>query len=340
MAFSRRVSLVGIVGAGMLFAVACADDGDAISAGPNTNAGEGGEATGGGGRASASGSSSGGAGGLVVGGHAGTTYAGSGGEAGEMTGGAGEGGMPPTAGTSTGGEGGVPAAAGQSGSGAGTAGSVGMAGGSAGTAGASGSGGSGGASSSKAAQCFDECSTNDDCTLKVGSTPYVCNQTTHLCQNPALACKADADCLPAISSWTTTCVEHSDCFDGFEECVKSQDQGYCASLSDPAFPDDPCLSGVPMTLPKYDGTGDIEVCGSPDPRCYNESCVAGCADDNSLGCGNGTGQTCSQTSGHCECQDGSECTSGVCGDDSLCAQCLSKDDCPASPYQNATVTCK
>ena len=328
MAFSRRVSLVGIVGAGMLFAVACADDGDAINAGPNANAGEGGEATGGGGRASVAGSSSGGAGGLVVGGHAGTTHAGSGGGGGEPPGGAGEGNTPPTAGTSTGGAGGVPGTAGQSGGGADTAGSVGMA-------------GSGGASSSNAAQCFNECSVNDDCKLKVGNTPYVCNQTTHLCQNPALACDADADCLPTISSWTTTCVEHSDCFDGFEECVKWQDQGYCASLSDPInFPDAPCLSGVPMTLPKYDGTGDIEVCGSADPRCYNESCVAGCADDNSLGCGNGKGETCSQTSGHCECQDGSQCTSGVCGDDSLCAQCLSKDDCPASPYQNATVTCK
>jgi hypothetical protein len=315
MAFSRRLSVIGMVGASWLLAIAC--EGDDIHDDTQPVAGEAGEAPIAG-KSSAAGSKN-------NGGKAGGGDAGEGGGTSGAAGG-GNGGT-----TSDAGNGGTTSGAGQAGSGetagAGGGESPGGAGGA--TGGQGGAGGEGGASTAVAASCSFSCINDDACIINQNIDTFKCNPVSHRCEDPTTACAVDADCLPSQSFWSVPCVDDDACDPDFEACVDANGKGFCASLPDPD-PDFPCFFGVPRTLSRFGTPGTVEVCAGADPRCMGGACAPGCGD--ALGaCGQGNGDTCSAATGLCECTQGTECTkTGVCGGDGHCQQCKIDEDCAAT----------
>jgi hypothetical protein len=322
MAFSRRLGVVGIMGASWLVAVACNDESDKVevvgaggeapsggksnAGGSSNNAGKGGNATAG----------SAGNGGMTSGGDAGAA-----GNGGTMSGagnpGAGEAGAP----APVGGAGGAPAPVG------GAGGAPEVVGGAAGAGGAAaGAGGEAGAPAAVAKSCANQCAIDDDCAIPL-ALGQKCNQTTHHCYDSAIVtCTTTNDCTPAASFWTVTCAADANCADdGSESCVDLDGVGYCALLT----VGDACdLGGAPKDLPRHGAQGTSNVCVAPD-TCQNGECKFSCADP--LFGGNcpdsGDGNTCNPDTGRCECATGPECTSGVCGADSHCAACITAEDC-------------
>jgi hypothetical protein len=127
--------------------------------------------------------------------------------------------------------------------------------------------------------------------------------------------------MPSVSKWLITCQTDMDC-DQSEACATWMGAGWCAPLPNPE-----CTFGVPTKLPSFGGQGDVEVCASPDPRCDGGLCGPGCGDSSGVMCGNMNGDTCSKATGKCECKVGTECSTGVCGTNKLCAQCAKDEDC-------------
>jgi hypothetical protein len=328
MAFSRRLGVIGILGASWLVAVGCgSDDGKKVNGGGE--AGEAGESTGGkassGGSSNNAGKSGGGAAGK--GGTGGTAgKGGTGGTASAGTAGSGGSGGDSTAGgmTSEGGTGGAP----ESSAGAG---------GVAESAGAAGAAGSGGVTPPPVAkQCHYQCEVDDDCKVGVDDTQK-CNTTTHRCENPMNACQTNDDCIPFGNFLFFTCTSVADCFDG-EACVSLHGQGWCATMSDV---DAGCGGPDPLVLDNVGSAGTSAVCLSNTARCNAGSCIFGCADPEFGGCDSGTGATCNDVTGLCECAESTECTAnGVssCGTDSHCG-CAGPTDCSAAdvPGQSTCV---
>ena len=326
MAFSSRLGVVCIAGASWLLAVGCDDSEDRVSGTAGTaGTGEAGEGPGGG-KSSVAGSQNGGKAGDSAGssGNGGTTSGGSNGEAGvagrgEQAGAGGE--MAGAAGV-----------AGETNGGAG-----GAAGGQGGQGGAGGAGGEGGELT--AASCSFSCADDAACVIAPNNHTHKCNPVSHRCEDPTTACTADVDCLPALSFWAIQCVDDTGCVSGFQACVNVNGKGFCADLSDPTFPDEPCFGGAPRTLPRFGTSGTVEVCASPDPRCFAGACALGCGDP-AVGCPTGNGNTCSATTGLCECTQGTECTkTGVCGGDGHCQQCKIDDDCAATAVFDGRGVC-
>jgi len=319
MAFSRRLGVVGILGASWLVAVGCADDSDKVSVGA---AGEAGEAPSGG-KATAGGSQNEGGKGAT---------AGTAGKAGATAGGSG--GAPGAAGM--GGNGATTSGAGQAGAGAMTAGAAGVGGeatggsggaggGAGGVGGASGSAGEGGTPAEvPAPHCAFSCTNDDDC-LVDGDDTIKCSTTRHRCEDPSEACTTDDDCLVSLSTWFVPCTDDSGCA-GTEACVATSGGGFCAKLPGAAC----AAPNVPKLLPRFGAQGTVQVCASADPRCFNNICRPGCG-ASVTACGQGLGDTCSAVDGRCTCAAGSECDApGVCGSDGHCQECVTNDDCANS----------
>jgi hypothetical protein len=302
MAFSRRLGVVAIVGVSWLVAIGCDDSDDKIPQG--SAAGEGGEAPSAG-KSSVAGSKN--EGGKAGGGSAGKGGASTGGSGGDA------------------GNGGTPSEAGQGGTGA----NAGMGGETAGASGETNVRGDGGSSGQGglppvAASCSFTCANDDDCLIGQNDSQK-CNVVSHKCEDPATACTADVDCLVSQSFWFFTCDDDDGCDPDYERCVDAGGKGYCATLPDPD-----CFGGVPRTFPRFGTAGTIEVCASADPRCRGGACELGCGDETN-GCEQGNGDTCSAVTGLCECTQGTECTtSGICGGDGHCKQCANDDDCAAT----------
>jgi hypothetical protein len=339
MAYSRRLGVIGILGVCLFVAVGCDDDGDkttneaeAGEGGESSGAGKGGKSTGGSSNNAGKGGTTAGsstAGNLNGGGEGGA--AGEGGGAGPVGGMAGEGGTSvPMGGDGGTGAGGEPAG-----------------------------GGAGGAPAASAPKCSYACEIEADCQL-ADAAPLQCDEVTKRCVDPRQVCDADVDCVPYLSNWGSACVADTECFEGSELCVEWQGAGVCASLVDVNNPEFPCVFGVADSLPRFGAEGDADVCVAPDPRCFDGQCAPGCGDFLSGGCGIGTGDTCSETTGLCECSQGTECDTGVCGTDGHCAcvdsedctvpgrdvcqngicVCGSADSCPDQGFSNATAVCE
>jgi hypothetical protein len=316
MAFSRRLGVIGIVGASWLVAVGCGSDdnkqvntgdagdagesagGKASSGGSNSNAGKGGSNTAGKG-------GSGGVGGKNAGGTGGTggATAGTGGSGGTQVGEAGQGGTPVG---ESGGAGGAPDT-----SNAGAGGD------------AAGAGGQGPAAVVLA--CGNQCENDDDCAVDGAIVQMTCDLTSKRCVDPSVtACATPDDCTASASLWTfAPCATGDDCDPGYE-CIDWQGAGYCAYTPDP----DCGFGDVKITLGQF-GLPDspVDVCYTPQ-ACVAGACQPGCELG---GCdGGGTGDTCSATTHQCECELGTECSvTGVCGADHHCTECKIDDDCPA-----------
>jgi hypothetical protein len=318
MAFSRRLGVVWFVGASWLVAVGCDDSEDRI---PEPS-GKGGEAPSAGKSSVAGSQNDGGKAGASPGAGAGGAVGGTGGSA--AGGDAGQGG---------GGD-----MAGAAGLGGDATGGGGAAGGEGGAGGASaGAGGEGGAA--VAASCSFSCANDADCVINQNNTTHKCNPVSHQCEDPTTACTVDVDCLPAFSFWTVQCLDDAGCAAGFQACVAVSGKGFCADLSDPTFPDEPCFGGAPRTLSRFGAVGTVEVCASPDARCFAGACALGCGDP-TIGCGQGNGNTCSAATGRCECTQGTECTkTGVCGGDGQCQQCQVDGDCTATAVFDGRGVC-
>jgi hypothetical protein len=311
MAFSRQLGVIGILGACFCVAVGCDDDGDKIA-----NGGDAGEAgDDGGGKAGTAGKSTGGssnnnAGDGGMGGTAttgGTSGAGAAGEtmggAAPVGGGAGEGGTVGDGGSVVGGGAGV-----------------------AGDAGSAGDGGGGGTAPT-ARTCSYTCEDDDDCAFVDGPPTYSCDPEKKEC----VQCTTDAACLPGQSAWVTECADDTGC-PPTDACVAWQGKGYCAYKADPQNPVDSCFGfGAPKTVLRQGAQGEILVCAAADARCFDGVCGPGCGTDMLFGggCSQGNGNTCSSTTGLCECSAGTECDSGVCGADHHCG-CDNDDDCTAA----------
>jgi hypothetical protein len=304
MAFSRRLGVIGILGASWLLAVACGSDDDKKVSNAG-EAGEAGESAGGtpssGGSSSNAGKSGGGAAGK--GGNGGSSAGGN-----AVAGGGGGGGMPSEGGAAGATEvplGGMP------------------------TAGA-GASGEGGMPAVAALSCDYQCVNDGDCEIPgpFTDTSHKCNQVTKRCENPDEICSADSDCLAFASEWSVSCADDSGCTADFEACVTSHGKGYCASLPDLEFPEFPCTRGAIIEVPRFGAQGVVNVCGSPDPRCFDGKCAAGCGDPD-RGCGGGEGDTCNNDTGRCECATGDECASGAC-ENQRCVGCVTSEQCAAT----------
>jgi hypothetical protein len=330
MAFSRRLSVIGMVGASWLLAIAC--EGDDIHDDTQPVAGEAGEAPIAG-KSSAAGSKN-------NGGKAGAS-AGTGGTSGAAGGGgdAGNGGTTSDAGNggtmSDAGNGGTMSGAGQAGSsetaGAGGSGGESLGGGGSGgaTGGDGGSGGDGGTIPAIVVpHCSFACTSDDDCLIEDDDSQK-CNPVKHVCEDPAESCTNDEQCLISKSGWGTSCANDAGCTANTQACVQANGQGYCATL--PTANDPACLnSRVAKVLPKFGATGTVEVCASPDQRCFSGTCRPGCGAPNS-GCGLGNGDTCNAATGLCECKTGGECEgTSLCGPDKHCLRCVTNDDCAST----------
>ena len=189
-----------------------------------------------------------------------------------------------------------------------------------------GAGGEGGQAPvvAKALSCANQCEVDDDC--KIGdSVGQQCNQTTKRCYDGTVAaCTTNEDCVPAGSGWFVTCASDADCAqDDTESCVASGAVGYCALLS----VGDACDVGEPQDRARFGAQGTSNVCVAFD-RCQEGVCKFNCADPLFGGfCEAGNGNFCNAATGECECQQGNECDSGVCGGDAHCAQCATSNDC-------------
>jgi hypothetical protein len=313
MAFSRRLGVVSILGACWFVAVGCGDDEDRKTS--TEDGGEGGEGTG----------TSGSGGKSSIGGNQST--AGNAGKGGTTAGSAGSGNNAGEGGSGFGGDaggGGIVAGAGGE-----TPGGAGEGGG----ATTGGAGGEGGAPEPVAAMCKYQCDGNEDCTF-ADAVPHKCDLTTGSCEQ----CLVDEHCLAELSIWVVPCEDDSGCTPDFEACVAADGVGYCASLPDANTPEFPCPTGIPQTLPRFGAQGNVEVCAA-DARCLHGICDYGCRDPFSAGCGIGTGDTCSPTTGLCECAQSSECDTGTCGADSHCVECVTAQDCDGGPAAAGRDTC-
>ncbi|HKY36436.1 MAG TPA: hypothetical protein VJN18_10880 [Polyangiaceae bacterium] len=302
MAFSRRLGVVSILGACWFVAVGCGDDEDRKTG--TEDGGEGGEGAGTSGTAGKS------------------SVAGSQNNAGS----AGEGGT-------TGGSAGSGNAAGEGGSGSGGDAGGGIVAGAGGET--MGGGGEGGAPEPVAAMCKYQCDGPEDCTF-ADAVPYKCNLTTGSCAQ----CVEDGHCLTELSIWFFTCENDSGCMPDVEACVAADGVGYCATVPDAAMPQTPCpegFPGIPRMLPRFGAQGDVEVCAA-DARCFDGACVYGCADPFGE-CGHGDGDNCNPTTGRCECEEGSECNTEVCGADSHCTECVTSNDCLPDADDTGLDTC-
>jgi hypothetical protein len=309
MAFSRRLGVIGLVGASWLLAIGCNDDGDAVS--PTADAGEAGQAPSAG-RSSVAGSQN------------------NGGKAGSSAGSAGKGGTTSSGTAGAGGSGGdagsgeTPGGAGQAGSGgAAGAGGEGAGGAAAGQGGAGGEGGAPGPVA-VAPHCSFTCASDEDC-LVDGDDTIKCNLTTHSCEDPSEACTVDANCLVSMSFWFKPCGDDSACTANTEACVDAGGEGFCATL--PSAGDPACTgSNVSKNLPRFGAQGTVAVCAHPDARCFSGLCRPGCGTPN-VGCGLGNGSTCSATTGLCGCTSGAECAAtGICRQ-GRCQECVTNAEC-------------
>ena len=319
MAFSRRLGVIGILGVSWFVAVGCSDD-DKNTA--NGDAGEAGEAGDGGGGKSNSGGSANNAGksGNATAGKGGTTTGGM------SSAGTANGGSAGTAGSDA--NGGVGALGGDDAGGAGAGPGPGGAGAGGASAGAGGTdeGGAGGSPEvAVAKKCDWGCNIDADCN-GVDSVGH-CDQTLKRCR--ATQCTVTTDCAPFVSAWTGPCANDSECTPDLERCVAWQGVGYCAGVPDAEFPEFPCFSGSPTTLPLFGAVGEAEVCADVTQICNAKGeCELGCASP-LLGCDAGTGDTCNPTTGLCECAQSTECTKAgvsVCGGNGLCG-CANDTDC-------------
>jgi hypothetical protein len=255
-----------------------------------------------------------------------------GGEAGETAGGTSSGGSSSGKGGST--------AAGKGGGGSGGTGTIedgGQAG--SGIGGDSVAGANAGGESSGGAGGDYACEITADCFIGPDATPRECDPVLKRCRLPR-ECDAAADCVPSGSSWFTPCADDSACFAGLERCVAWQGVGYCASLPDPNFPDDPCLPGLAVTsVPLFGAVGTADVCVNQGSICNADgACEPGCL---SLDCDAGAGDSCNETTGVCECAESTECTAAgvsVCGDNSRCG-CGSDNDCQETSSSTGLDTC-
>jgi hypothetical protein len=306
MAFSRRLGVIGIVGACWFVAVGCDDDGDQKDT--SSDGGEGGEAP-------IAGKAS--AGSLNNAGKGGSGTAGNGGDSGGQTAGTG----------ATGGDGGNAGTAGQGGAGAeagngGAAGTPVGGGGGAGGDETGGVGGEGGAPAAVAKSCANECEIDDDCVRGVDET-LKCNQANKRCEDP-VACSTGADCVPNVNYWDLSppCATSDDCIPDAQACINWQGQGYCAYLE---------LTGCLLpgeagtSLPEFaNANNQVTVCVVPAVCTDTKECKPGCEASE---CGAGAGNTCDTATHLCKCTLGTECASTVCGADGMCQECVTADDC-------------
>jgi hypothetical protein len=310
MALSRRLGVVAILGSCWFTAVACGDDDDSKRpSGSEAGAGgEGGDADG-----------NGAAGSKNTAGKGGTAAAGSGGK--PSGGSAGAGGLASGDGGSAGSV--EPGVGGAGGSDAeGGAGPLVTLGGQGG-AGASSAGGEGGAPLvvTELKSCSDRCVNDNDC--KIGAdNSYRCNVETNRCENPFDACEADDDCVS--HGWFFDCDENVPCFSEDDVCISWQGRGWCASKPDQVLG---CITGgEPEMLPVLGSNDEAEVCVDRAWICGDKkTCEVGCS--GGFGCGGGKGDICNEATHRCECGAGTECTSGVCGDDDQCAECVTDAHC-------------
>ncbi len=311
MALSRRLGVVAILSSCFFVAVACGDD-DSKDTG--ADAGAGGEGEGG-----DDGSGSGGT--KNTAGKGGTA-----GTAGKATGGsAGTGGTPPT----DAGAGGEAPQGGVGGEGAATSGGAGAGGEGATTNGGAGAGGEGGAPVAEELKtCSWVCQSDDDC--KAGAdTSNKCDPVAKVCARPAV-CEDNLDCV--TSAFMGACESDEGCFDG-TACVAWDGDGQCAWLP---F-DGACDPGSELeALPRMGAAGTIDVCVDRSSACMDGQCVPGCA---AVGCAPGNGDTCNEETGLCECEQGTECNSGICNTDKTCAQCSTDEQCAASAAQTGLDIC-
>jgi len=194
------------------------------------------------------------------------------------------------------------------------------AGGEAGASGAAGAGGAGGEPSLVSKQCANACKNSGEGAVDGAEIQKICDPVSKRCVDPSTpTCSVSDDCFPAMNFWEP-CDSSTACND-VQRCITWQGAGYCANLnSDSCFPEE-----LALTLAEF-GTADstVNVCVVP-AACNHGACEPGCE---TVGCGDGL--ECGATSHLCECSTGSECPdSGVCGDDHLCAQCVTDDDCSA-----------
>lgn len=302
MAFSRRLGVIGILGASWLVAVGCGSDDNKKVNGGDT-AGEGGEAAGG--TPSSGGSNSNaGKGGMVIvaGGEGGSAVAG-------------------TAGT--GGSGG---SAGSGGTTA-DAGAAGMAGAAAGAGGGAAEGGAAGAP--QALACDHECQTDDDCVIpgEFEDSSHKCNQATKRCEDPNAVCAVNEDCIPFASFLSSNCQSADNC-DAGAACVLLHGQGWCAPLPDIETGCDQ-IGGEKLSFQNVGAAGSSEVCLEPSARCNAGTCIRSCADPFSPGCGSGFGNVCNPETGLCECDTTDDCNNGLCVN-RLCLECGTDEDCKSN----------
>jgi hypothetical protein len=217
-----------------------------------------------------------------------------------------------TGGTGEAGSGGIVAGAG------GEGGSGAMGGGGEGGLSSGGAGGEGGAPVAVAKSCVDVCESDDDCVNGDG-IPKNCNEVTHQCE----ICAVDADCYPEISGWVGPCESSEDCGDAALGCVTYQGANYCAILDNPeGFCEENAYGTVGATL--VEG-GDVDVCVDVNTRCLDGRCRLSCEAFPS--CPAKEGDTCNPVSGRCECQNSTECSTGLLCVNNLCTGCVTDDDC-------------
>ncbi len=301
MAFSRQLAVVSILGACFFTAVACSDDEDKKAT--EGDAGEGGEGIAGtGGGSGGTESPTAGSGGSA--GSAGSAQAGHGGEAGGAAGSAGEAGG--------GGAAGEAGAGGVSGEGGGGP--------------DSGAGGMAGSPAETAQACLEQCDVDGDCTDPSSFHLRACDQVTKRCYTPQEICTESADCMPWRNVWAS-CAEQEECDLFGAVCVAYAGKGYCAY---PALDGMCFLPGEEVQELLQFGVENPElvaICAATSGRCNAGKCIYGCSDE-TIGCPEGGGNTCNPTTGLCECQDGTECKSGVCGESSRCVECVTNEHCP------------
>ncbi len=199
-------------------------------------------------------------------------------------------------------------------------------------AGAGGAGGAGGAPAATAFACAYSCGVDNDCSVN-GDATQKCNLTNHHCEDPANTCTVDSDCLAAITPFFGSCVADVDCFLP-DRCVKLHGFGYCGTPPDVETGCD--IPNVVFKLKLFETGVDVDICGSPNARCASGTCIAGCSVD---ACPTGTGDTCNETTGLCECATGAKCKSGVCGADGHCQECVTSNDCAPKSASTGLDTC-
>jgi hypothetical protein len=184
--------------------------------------------------------------------------------------------------------------------------------------------------------CLEECASDEDCYIGGADQGFVCEGSR--CVGDTASCADDQECVALYSGLVTSCSSTADC--PSQECIDIGDpNGWCATIPT-EFVDCATINMEEVSMPLFDGTGDVIVCLAPDAFCGDMGyCERPCGNDDD--CINYVGHpVCNTGTGKCECGTDSDCAgsgqpgwavclSGVCGCgmDDDCAGVTNADSC-------------